>query len=86
MDKMVNVTKELFPTAEKVSIDYAVMETSATEGLVYTHPAEFGWSDLGYWQSLHEKLQKDADNMHPLVMSASMSPRTTLSTWRTQSV
>lgn len=52
----------IFPECEKISIDFAVMEPAATEGLVYTHPAEFGWSDLGNWQSLHEKLQKDADN------------------------
>ena len=55
-------TKRIFPLCEKVSIDYAVMEPAAAEGLVYTHPANFGWSDLGNWQSLHEKLQKDADN------------------------
>ena len=53
---------EIFPTCEKISIDYAVMEPAAAEGKVYTFPADFGWSDLGNWQSLHEKLQKDADN------------------------
>ena len=53
---------EIFPTCEKISIDYAVMEPAAAEGTVYTFPADFGWSDLGNWQSLHEKLQKDADN------------------------
>ena len=52
----------LFPTCEKISIDYAVMEPAAAEGLVYTHPADFGWSDLGNWQSLHEKLTKDESN------------------------
>ena len=45
-----------FPTCENISIDYAVIEPAATEGFVYTHPADFGWSDLGNWQSLHEKL------------------------------
>ncbi len=54
--------KQIFPLCEKVSIDYAIMEPAANEGLVYTHLAEFGWSDLGNWQSLHEKLQKDTDN------------------------
>lgn len=68
MDEIVNssvnvrVVKELFPLCEKVSIDYAIMEPAAAEGLVYTHPADFGWSDLGNWQSLHEKLQKDENN------------------------
>ena len=58
--------QELFPTAEKVSIDYAVMEPAAADGIVYTHPASFGWSDLGNWQSLHDKLQKD-DNLNGTV-------------------
>ena len=53
---------EIFPTCEKISIDYAVMEPAAADGKVYTHPADFGWSDLGNWASLHEKLQKDAND------------------------
>lgn len=52
----------IFPQCEKISIDYAVMEPAATDGLVYTHPADFGWSDLGNWQSLYEKLKKDECN------------------------
>ncbi len=52
----------LFPQCEKISIDFAVMEPAAAEGLVFTHPADFGWSDLGNWASLHEKLAKDENN------------------------
>lgn len=51
----------IFPQCEKISIDYAVMEPAAADGKVYTHPADFGWSDLGNWASLHDKLQKDAN-------------------------
>ena len=51
----------VFPQCEKISIDFAVMEPAAADGLVYTHPADFGWSDLGNWASLHDKLQKDTD-------------------------
>ena len=51
--------KRIFPLCEKISIDYAVMEPAARDGKVYTHPADFGWSDLGNWASLHDKLQKD---------------------------
>lgn len=61
-DKKSLLTSELFPQCEKVSIDYAVLEPAAAEGLVYIHPADFGWSDLGNWHSLHEKLQKDNHN------------------------
>ncbi len=52
--------KEIFPTLEKISIDYAVMEPASHDALVYTHPADFGWSDLGNWSSLHEKLEHDS--------------------------
>lgn len=52
----------IFPQCEKISIDFAVMEPAAADGLVYTHPADFGWSDLGNWASLHDKLQKDENN------------------------
>ncbi len=53
---------EIFPKCEKISIDFAVMELAAADGIVYTHPADFGWSDLGNWASLHDKLQKDDNN------------------------
>ena len=56
-----NDVKEVFPQCEKISIDFAVMEPAAVDGKVYTHPADFGWSDLGNWASLYDKLQHDAD-------------------------
>ncbi len=64
IDQIVNGgdVEALFPTCDKISIDYAVMEAEGRRGNVYTHPADFGWSDLGNWQSLHEKLDKDSDN------------------------
>lgn len=52
----------IFPQCEKISIDFAVMEPAAADSLVYTHPADFGWSDLGNWASLHDKLQKDEND------------------------
>lgn len=54
-----NVEK-IFPQCEKISIDYAVMEPAAAQGKVFTHPADFGWSDLGNWASLHAKMTKDS--------------------------
>ena len=47
---------ELFPTCEKISIDYAVMEKAQR---IYTIPGEFGWSDLGTWGSIHANLGRD---------------------------
>lgn len=64
MDKIASTgdVANIFPNCEKISIDFAVMEPAAANGLVFTHPADFGWSDLGNWASLHDKLQKDASN------------------------
>ena len=64
MDKISSTDNvaEIFPNCEKISIDYAVMEPASKDGLVYTHPADFGWSDLGNWASLHDKLTKDDNN------------------------
>ncbi len=48
----------IFPTCEKISIDYAVMEKA---DCIYTIPADFGWSDLGTWGSLHQLMPRDGD-------------------------
>ncbi len=49
----------LFPACEKISIDYAVMEKSDA---IYTVPADFGWSDLGTWGSLHKLMNHDEND------------------------
>lgn len=41
----------LFPTCEKISIDYAVMEKSAD---VYMIPGLWDWSDLGSFEAIEE--------------------------------
>ena len=45
-----------YPTTPSISVDYAIMEKSSD---VYTIPSEFGWSDLGTWNSLHVESPKD---------------------------
>lgn len=45
--------EKLFPTCDKISIDYAVMEKSDN---IYMIAEELGWSDLGSWLSLREQL------------------------------
>ena len=57
-DREAEELKRLFPTCDKISIDYAVMEKASN---IYVLPAEFGWSDLGTWGSLHTHLQQDTD-------------------------
>ena len=50
------VVRSIFPTCEKISIDYAVMEKA---DYIYTIPGDFGWSDVGTWGSLWTLLPHD---------------------------
>ena len=52
------VVGQIFPTCEKISIDYAVMEKA---DYIYTFPSDFGWSDVGTWGSLWTLLPHDSD-------------------------
>lgn len=45
-----------YPTTPNISVDFAIMEKAQN---VFTVPAEFGWSDLGTWASLHTECPKD---------------------------
>lgn len=63
-----DIVAEIFPTCEKISIDYAVMEKA---DYIYTIPGDFGWSDVGTWGSLLTLLPHDqngnavvGDNVH----------------------
>jgi mannose-1-phosphate guanylyltransferase len=47
---------ELWPTVAKVAVDYAVMEPAAADGLVGTVPGDFGWSDIGDFETIAEIL------------------------------
>ncbi len=51
--------QENYAKAEKISVDYAIMEKSEN---VFVLPATFDWNDLGTWGSLYDKLDKDSDN------------------------
>ena len=47
---------ERFPECESISVDYAIMEKAEE---IFVCPADFGWSDLGTWGSLHQQSHKD---------------------------
>lgn len=47
---------KVYPEAENISIDYAIMEKSEC---VYVLPATFDWNDLGTWGALYGELAKD---------------------------
>ncbi len=51
---------ELFPTCEKISIDYAVMEKSAK---VHMIPGRWAWSDLGSFAALAQITGKDYSSL-----------------------
>jgi len=54
-----NFISTQYPKAENISVDYAILEKADN---VFVLPATFDWNDLGTWGSLHEKLEKDANN------------------------
>ena len=51
--------ERIFAGCKNISIDYGIMEKSEN---VYVYPADFGWTDLGTWGSLHNHLDKDEHN------------------------
>lgn len=54
-----NALKEIFPNFESISIDYGIMEKSDK---VYCAKADFGWSDVGSWETVYELTDKDNGN------------------------
>jgi mannose-1-phosphate guanylyltransferase len=55
-EKEQEVINERFPECESISVDYAIMEKAEE---IFVCPADFGWSDLGTWGSLHQQSHKD---------------------------
>ncbi len=49
---------DAYTHCRNISIDYGVMEKADN---VYVLPADFGWSDVGTWDSLHRIGQQDAN-------------------------
>lgn len=61
-DKENETVRELFPTCEKISIDYAVMEKSDD---IYVIEGNLGWSDLGSYSSVKEHIPSLDDDPSP---------------------
>ena len=55
-DRAREVLESVFPTLPSVSIDHGVMEKAAGLAVV---PGEFGWNDVGSWQSAWELGSRD---------------------------
>lgn len=45
-----------FPECRNISVDYAIMERADE---IFVFPADFGWNDLGTWNSLRSNLHQD---------------------------
>ena len=45
-----------FPECRNISVDYAIMERADE---IFVFPADFGWNDLGTWNSLRGNLRQD---------------------------
>lgn len=58
-DKEDTFIREVYAQCKNISIDYGVMEKAQN---VYVVEADFGWSDIGSWATLHELKQKDENN------------------------
>ena len=52
-----NTVAQVFPTLEKISIDFAVMEHTQR---AYVIPGDCGWDDIGDWVALERLLQDKA--------------------------
>lgn len=50
------VIKDVYERCKSISIDYAIMEKAEN---VFVIPSDFGWSDLGTWNSAYENVEKD---------------------------
>ncbi len=50
--------EQAYATCPNISIDYGIMEKAQN---VYVRMADFGWSDLGTWNSLYELADKNDD-------------------------
>ncbi|SDD21176.1 mannose-1-phosphate guanylyltransferase [Actinokineospora iranica] len=58
-DTQQDVLAELWPTVPKVAVEYAVMEPAAEDGKVATVPGDFGWSDIGDFETVVDLLGTD---------------------------
>lgn len=55
-DKEQAFVNKAYTHCTNISIDYGIMEKADN---VFVIPAEFGWSDLGTWESLYQHYDKD---------------------------
>ncbi len=52
--------KEIYPTVEKVAVDYAILEPGAAKDRLAVLPVSMDWSDIGSWASITDAFPPDA--------------------------
>lgn len=51
--------EEIYPKCQNISVDYGIMEKARN---VYVRCGEFGWCDIGTWNSLYQHVEHDNDH------------------------
>lgn len=69
-DKVIN---NLYPTLEKISIDYAIME-KVDPSEIRIIKADLGWSDIGNWETIYNELASMPANKRPKKADVSILP------------
>ncbi|HIW62998.1 MAG TPA: mannose-1-phosphate guanylyltransferase [Candidatus Stackebrandtia excrementipullorum] len=64
----------IWPTLERISIDYAVMEGAASAGKVGVVPGDFGWNDVGDFDTLGSVLPPSDDIGNVVIDTAGIEP------------
>jgi mannose-1-phosphate guanylyltransferase len=59
LDSMGENVAAVFPTLPSISVDYGIVE-KIEKGRIGVVPGDFGWSDVGSWESAWELASKDA--------------------------
>lgn len=59
-DNNENLVQEEYQKIRKISFDYAVTENMDPDNVLIIK-GDFGWSDVGAWDALHDQLRKEAD-------------------------
>jgi len=58
-EKEQELVDQVYEKVKSISVDYAILEKAEE---IFVHPADFGWSDLGTWGSLHGNSKRDLYN------------------------
>jgi mannose-1-phosphate guanylyltransferase len=68
------VLREVFPTLEKISVDYAIAEKADKVAVI---PADIGWNDVGSWARLAEVLAESGHEAENIVVGHHLGVDTT---------